>query len=104
MSAFTKRLKEARLAAGLSQERLGIEAGIDPASASARMNRYELGNREPDLTLVERLAEVMGVPMPYLYAEDDAMAELILKFGKLTTAKQEIVLRIVDEVAGGRLE
>ncbi len=104
MSAFTKRLKEARLAAGLSQERLGIEAGIDPASASARMNRYELGNREPDLTLVERLAEVMGVPMPYLYAVDDAMAELILKFGKLTTVKQEIVLRIVDEVAGGRLE
>lgn len=101
MSVFTKRLKEARLAAGLSQERLGIEAGIDPASASARMNRYELGKRDPDLTLVERLAEVLNVPMPYLYAEDEEMATLILRFGKLAKPKQEMVLRIVEEIAAG---
>lgn len=97
MSVFTKRLKEARLAAGLSQERLGIEAGIDPVSASARMNRYELGKREPDLVLVERLAEVLNVPMPYLYADDEQFAELILGFGMLSEAERVNVIRTVEE-------
>jgi transcriptional regulator with XRE-family HTH domain len=36
MSVLAKRLKEARLRAGLSQERLGIEAGLDPMSASKK--------------------------------------------------------------------
>jgi transcriptional regulator with XRE-family HTH domain len=37
------RLKEARLRTGLSQQKLGILAGIDEATASARMNQYERG-------------------------------------------------------------
>ena len=41
MSIFAARLKEVRTTAGLSQERLGVLAGIDEASASARMNQYE---------------------------------------------------------------
>jgi len=65
MSTLAIRLKQARLRAGLSQEQLGIDAGLDPASASARMNRYELGKRAPDLALVEKLADVLGVPAPF---------------------------------------
>jgi DNA-binding XRE family transcriptional regulator len=42
-TVFSARLKEARIAAGLSQERLGVVAGIEEASASARMNQYERG-------------------------------------------------------------
>jgi len=34
-----KRLKEARLRAGLSQYKLGVLAGLDEASSSARMNQ-----------------------------------------------------------------
>lgn len=34
---FCKRLKEARLAAGLSQKKLGIAAGIDEFVASTRI-------------------------------------------------------------------
>ena len=41
---FSIRLKMARKAKSLSQERLGILAGIDESSASARMNQYETGN------------------------------------------------------------
>jgi transcriptional regulator with XRE-family HTH domain len=40
--------KEARLRAGISQEKLGVLAGIDEASASARMNQYERGKHTPD--------------------------------------------------------
>lgn len=43
MSTMARRLKEARQRAGLTQERLGVLAGIDEMSASARMNQYERG-------------------------------------------------------------
>lgn len=39
------RLKQARLAAGLSQEMLGIEAGIDAFVASTRIQRFAALNR-----------------------------------------------------------
>lgn len=42
-SSIYKRLKEARLEAGLSQKRLGIAAGVDEFVVSARMNQYETG-------------------------------------------------------------
>jgi transcriptional regulator with XRE-family HTH domain len=83
MSVLGKRLKEARLRAGLSQEQLGIEADLDPMSASTRMNRYELGKRMPNFALVEKFADVLGVPAPYFYAADDALAEMIVNFGKM---------------------
>lgn len=95
MSVFGKRLKEARLRAGFSQEGLGIEAGLDPMSASARMNRYELGNRAPNFELVEQLAKVLKVPAPYFYTADDTLARLILAVGKLSAKER---LRITESV------
>lgn len=77
------RLKQARLAAGLSQKMLGIEAGIDAFVASTRINRYELGIHKPDLLTVRRLAEVLKVPMAFFYADtDDEVAELLFRYGK----------------------
>ena len=49
---FCKRLKEARLAAGLSQKKLGIAAGIDEFVASTRINRYEKGIHEVDINII----------------------------------------------------
>ncbi|MGH1507241.1 helix-turn-helix domain-containing protein [Ralstonia solanacearum] len=99
MSVLAKRLKEARLLAGLSQERLGIEAGLDPASASARMNRYELGKRVPDAPLVERIAVVLRVPVAYLHSVDDEEAELLLKLHRLSKKQRAKVIAFVDEVS-----
>lgn len=42
------RLKEARRRAGLTQEKLGILAGLDEASASTRINQYEKGKHSPN--------------------------------------------------------
>ena len=41
---IAKRLKKSRLNAKLSQKKLGILAGIDEFSSSARMNQYEKNN------------------------------------------------------------
>ncbi|HCU0294213.1 TPA: helix-turn-helix transcriptional regulator [Citrobacter sedlakii] len=77
---FCRRLKQARLASGLSQKRLGIAAGIDEFVASTRINRYEKGVHEPGTEIVQKLAEVLRVPLAYFYAEDDDLAELMLVF------------------------
>ncbi|AUX73982.1 helix-turn-helix transcriptional regulator [Erwinia pyrifoliae] len=72
------RLKEARLKKGLSQQKLGVLAGIDEATASARMNQYERGIHVPDFELVCRLAAVLDVPSCYLYTLEDELAALVL--------------------------
>lgn len=77
------RLKEARLAKGLSQKDLGIAAGIDPFVASPRINRYELSVHEPDIQTARRLANALGVPTAYLYCDDDELAGLIQEYSML---------------------
>lgn len=82
-SPVPKRLKEARLAAQISQKKLGIAAGMDEFSASARMNHYELGRHTPDYATLKRIADVLKVPSAYFYAEDDDLAELIKFVGNI---------------------
>ncbi|WP_035059600.1 helix-turn-helix domain-containing protein [Andreprevotia chitinilytica] len=96
MSVLAKRLKEARLRAGLSQERLGIDAGLDEMSASTRMNRYELGKRIPDPELVETFGVVLGVPAAYFYAVEDEEAELLLVFHTLRAEHRKQVLTYIE--------
>lgn len=74
------RLRQLREMRGLSQKELGILAGIDPSAASPRINQYERGKHAPNFSVAARLAEVLGAPAAYLYAEDDSLADLILSF------------------------
>lgn len=99
MTVLGKRLKEARVRAGMSQERLGIEAGVDPMSASTRMNRYELGKRVPDLLLMQRIAQVLQLPLPYFYADDNTMARMIAKAGALTEEERLRVVAFMDSLS-----
>lgn len=72
------RLKEARLQKGISQQKLGILAGIDEATASARMNQYERGIHVPDFELICRLAKILNVPSCYFYTLEDELAVLVV--------------------------
>ena len=74
------RIREARKASGFTQEKLGIEAGIDETVASARMSQYENNVHTPDFQFVKKLSELLNVPTAYFYAEEDELAELISKF------------------------
>ena len=94
-SPIAKRLKEARTEAGFSQKSLGIAAGIDEFSASARINQYERGKHTPDYETVEKLARVLSFPVPYFYATDDEMAEMIVEFGKLSSKKRREVIALL---------
>lgn len=99
MDVVAKRLREARMRAGLSQERLGVLAGIDEMSASARMNQYERGKHAPDFGTVTRLAAVLNVPAAYFYAVSDEEADLLVKFHRMTRAQRAEVVTFVQGLA-----
>src|SRR5690606_20154013 len=80
LPVYSRRLREAREAYGVSQRNLGIEAGLDDFVASTRINRYETGVHQPDLQTLQRLAAVLGLPVAYFYAEDDELARLIREY------------------------
>lgn len=66
-----RRIRLLREGHGWSQEKLGVAIGIDESSARARISRYELGVHEPPLPTVRLIADALGVPLMYLYCEDD---------------------------------
>jgi len=101
MTTFSRRLKEARKARGLSQERLGIDAGIEPASASARMNQYEKGVHQPGESIVQQIAAVLELPMAYFYCENDDEAHLLQCFHSLKRKDRKDVVDLVERLALG---
>ncbi|MFJ2385889.1 helix-turn-helix domain-containing protein [Pseudomonas koreensis] len=101
MGTLGKRLKEARKAMGYSQERLGIDAGIEPASASARMNQYEKGVHEPGIKTVQQIATVLNLPAAYFYCDDDDAAHLLATFHSLDEQDRKKVINMVERIAIG---
>ncbi|WP_407252862.1 helix-turn-helix domain-containing protein [Klebsiella michiganensis] len=93
---FCKRLKEARLAAGLSQKRLGIAAGIDEFVASTRINRYEKGVHEADIHTAQKLAQTLNVPLAYFYVENDQLAAIVMNFDKLSEEDKRKIIHLID--------
>jgi len=98
-SVFVSRLKAARLRLGYSQRRLGIELGIDPSAASARMNQYERGRREPALATARLIANLLKVPLAYLFCEDDTAAELLLMTHTFNNASKKALLTAAKKIA-----
>ncbi len=97
-----RRLKARRSQVGLSQMELGVRAGIDESSASARINQYERGKHAPDYLTVCNLGKVLGVPAAYFYAEDDTLAELIRRFGSLRAAERKALVGFAESLGNGR--
>lgn len=68
--AFNDRIKEARLASGLTQEQVADKIGI----AKSTLTGYEKGNREPSIPTVKKLMDILNVDANFLY--QDEMTEL----------------------------
>ena len=94
-SPVSRRLREARIRAELSQKELGVLAGIDQFSASARINQYERDKHVPDFATVQRLAKVLKAPSTYLYADNDKLAEIILLFESASSRSQSKIKQLL---------
>jgi transcriptional regulator with XRE-family HTH domain len=99
-SVFGRRLREARLRAGIAQEQLGWMIGLDESCSSARMSRYETGIHEPAHLIVQLLAKALDVPSAYFYAEDDNLAEWILIFSQMKSSQRKAMLSHAEMLLG----
>ena len=90
-SLFGRRLRDARLRAGIAQDKLGVMIGLDEGSSSARMSRYENGVHEPPFIWVEKIAEALGVPTAYFYCGDERLAEIMLAYSALPERKKKLL-------------
>jgi len=73
------RLKTARLRAKMTQEKLGVLAGIEEATARSRVSQYESGTHRPTFETMCAFARVLNIPESYFYTLDDDFADIILK-------------------------
>ena len=62
MSAFSERLIELRSSRNLSQKGVAKEFGV----VTRAYQRYEYGEREPQLSILIRMADFYGVSLDYL--------------------------------------
>ena len=99
LPTISRRIREARERIGLPQDRLGVLAGLDESSSSARISRYEGGVHEPPVKFAEKLALVLNVPMAYLYCSDDRLAEIILAYGRMTDAERDELVTMCRRTA-----
>lgn len=92
-SLFGKRLREARVRAGIAQDKLGVMIGLDEGCSSARISRYESGVHSPPFALSERIASELKLPVAYFYCKDDRLAEIIRRY---YIASEDIQTTIFD--------
>lgn len=86
---FAARLAQARQLRGLSQRALGDRMGLGKDKGSSRINRYEHQVTAIGFDNLDKLAEVLDVPIAYLVAENPAMADGILELSRANAAEQE---------------
>lgn len=90
LAVVGRRMRSRREELGWSQEKLGVLIGLDESASRARISRYELGVHEPPVATARLIAEALGVPLPYLYCDDEDVAALLLAlFGLPKGARRE---------------
>lgn len=75
---FGTALRRLRLAAGLSQEQLGLEAGVQRNFISL----IETGQNQPTISTIAKLARALGMKASELVAEAEADASRLKRTGR----------------------
>jgi transcriptional regulator with XRE-family HTH domain len=97
---LSRRLRQARQLHGLPQDRLGVLAGLEESSSSARISRYESGIHEPPVSFVEAVAAALKISPAFFYCADDRLAEIIRLYSSLTEDKREGLRQRAIDIAG----
>jgi transcriptional regulator with XRE-family HTH domain len=98
-SIVGRRIKDLREQLGWSQEKIGVAIGIDESISRARISRYELGVHEPPVPTAMLIADALGVPLAYMYCEDDKVAALLLALHKLKPgARDRKVVELLQQI------
>ena len=95
---FAARLIQARKLRGLSQRALGDLMGLGKEKGSSRINRYEHQVTAIGFDNLEKLAEILQVPVAYLLAETPEMADAILALSQLPQGQQAQLASVLGTV------
>ena len=99
---FRDRLKEKRLAAGMTQAELAEKAGV-----SARtIQYYEMGTRKPrNLEVIQKIAEALRTTLDYLLGSSGAYVVAAQEKGGAKAARdiEALVSEVTGLFAGGML-
>lgn len=102
MQHFASRLREARIAAGLTQEQLGFALDVTKSSVSA----WENSREAPSFRLLPRLSKVLGRSLDSLLCgNEDADAGHVaetLDPRRVQTSDEELLLRRYRATSGPR--
>ncbi|WP_417505831.1 helix-turn-helix domain-containing protein [Marinomonas gallaica] len=96
-SPLPQRLKSARKLAKLTQEQLSTELGFDRSHGTARISQYETGKHAPDFAMAKKMADALGVPVAYLYCDDENLSRLLLLASKLEESELCRLIEDLDE-------
>lgn len=88
---------QARLRAGISQKELGIRIGMDPGSASGRMNHYEKGRHSPNVDTLRLIGSELGVPLSYFFCDDEINAELVCAVHLLDDEGRRLLIEYIGK-------
>nr|WP_079450635.1 helix-turn-helix transcriptional regulator [Serratia marcescens] len=94
-----KRLKDARISNGYTQEQLAELVGIQGANSSSRLSSYEVGRTEPPFSLVVKIANLLDYPEYYFYTIDDDLASDLLEMHRNRTnpSKNKFYSSVIEE-------
>jgi transcriptional regulator with XRE-family HTH domain len=93
---FGRRLRSARRAAAIPQDKLGVQIGLDELTASARISRYETGIHEPTFDIAQKLANALSVPTAYFYCEDEDLAGFLVVWERLSEGRRKHLRAVID--------
>lgn len=84
---------------GISQRALGalVDKDRDKNRGAARVNRYEQQVNLADIEKAAELAAALNVPLAYLFADSDELADLILSYSTLDAKQKAKVLADVKQ-------
>lgn len=92
---FAARLVQARQLRGLSQRALGDRMGLGKDKGSSRINRYEHQVTAIGFDNLDKLAEVLDVPVAYLLADDAAIADAILALSEADKSQRDVLATLI---------
>ena len=90
-------MRQARERLGLPQDKLGVMIGLDEETASARISRYETGVHEPQIAIARSIAEVLKVPLAYLYCDEEDLASIIEGAARLSAQDRTTLVESIHK-------
>ena len=97
MTVLGSRLRQCRQSKGWSQAQLGEKLGWGEANTAApRISRYERGIHEADMETLQKLSEILEVPIPCFFTPSENTSRIVTLVDSLSETEKEHALKMME--------